>query len=276
VEVGATRVPGSEITMTTLPKPRRWAAAAAGGLLLLAGCGDDDSPTADPTTAAEQAAEPVIDPGDGGDYAPELDPADFVAVIDNPYLPFTPGMKWVYEGEEDGETERTEVEVLDETRVIQGITATVVRDTVYVDGELAEDTYDWYAQDTDGNVWYLGEDTHEYEDGVAVNAEGAWEYGADGALPGIVMLAHPEVGDAYRQEYYEGDAEDMGEVLEVGATRELAIGFYEDVLVTEDWNPLEPDVVEEKSYAPGVGLIHEAKVAGGDGQSELIELSPAG
>ena len=209
-------------------------------MLLLAACGDDSTTTADTTTTTTEApTEPVIDPGDGGHYAPELDPADFVDVIDNPYLPFAPGMKWVYEGEEDGEIERVEVEVLDETRVIEGITATVVRDTVYVDGELAEDTYDWYAQDKDGNVWYLGEDTHEYEGGEAVNAEGSWEYGKDGALPGIVMLAHPEVGDAYRQEYYEGEAEDMGEVLEVGVTKELGIGSYEDVLVTEDWNPLD-------------------------------------
>ena len=261
--------------MTTLP--RRWAAVAAGSVLLLAGCGDDDNTaTSDSTTTTEPAAEPVIDPGDGGTYAPELDPADFVDVVDNPYLPLIPGTTWVYEGEDDGEAERVEVEVLDETREIQGITATVVRDTVYVDGELAEDTYDWYAQDTDGNVWYLGEDSHEYEDGEAVNAEGSWEYGKDGALPGIVMLAHPEVGDAYRQEYYVGEAEDMGEVLEVGVTVEIGLGSYEDVLVTQDWNPLEPDVVEQKSYARGVGLILEEKVEGGDGTIELIERIPAG
>jgi len=259
--------------MTTLL--RRSAALAAGGVLLLAGCGDDDSSTGS-TTTTRPTAEPVIDPGDGGTYAPNLDPADFVNVIDNPYLPFAPGMTWVYEGEEDDETERVEVEVLDETREIEGITATVVRDTVYVDGEIAEDTYDWYAQDKDGNVWYLGEDSHEYEDGKAVNASGSWEYGKDGALPGIVMLAHPEVGDAYRQEYDEGEAEDMGEVLEVGATRELGIGSYDDVLVTEDWNPLEPDVIEQKSYAPGIGLIYEAKVEGGEGETELTEFTPAG
>jgi hypothetical protein len=259
--------------MTTLL--RRSAALAAGGVLLLAGCGDDDSTTGD-TTTTEAPAEPVIDPGDGGTYAPELDPADFVDGVDNAYLPFAPGMKWVYEGEEDGETERVEVEVLDETREIEGITATVVRDTVYVDGEIAEDTYDWYAQDKDGNVWYLGEDSHEYEDGKAVSASGSWEYGKDGALPGIVMLAHPEVGDAYRQEYYVGEAEDMGEVLEVGATKAVALGSYDDVLVTEDWNPLEPDVIEQKSYAPGVGLIFEAKVEGGEGESELTEFTPAG
>ena len=261
--------------MATLTKRSRWGAAAVAGVLLLSGCGDDDTTTAGTPTTAAQPAEPVIDPGDGGDYAPELDPADFVDGIDNPYLPLIPGTKWVYEGEDDGEAERVEVEVLDETREIEGITATVVRDTVYVDGELAEDTFDWYAQDKDGNVWYLGEDTHEYEDGVAVNAAGAWEYGKDGALPGIVMLAHPEVGDAYRQEYYEGEAEDMGEVLEIGVTQETGLGSFDDVLVTEDWNPLEPEVIEEKSYAPSVGLIGEVKTAGGEGEIELIEFTPA-
>ena len=260
--------------MTTRTWPRG-AVATGAVLLLLAACGDDDAGSGSTTTDAPAAAEPVIDPGDGGDYAPDLDPADFVASVDNPYFPLVPGTKWVYEGEDDDETERVEVEVLEETRDIQGITATVVRDTVYVDGEIAEDTYDWFAQDEDGNVWYLGEDTHEYEDGKAVNADGAWEYGKDGALPGIVMLADPAVGDAYRQEYYEGEAEDMGEVLEVGVTTEIELGSYEDVVVTEDWNPLEPDVVEEKSYAPGIGLIREEKTVGGEGVIELIEFTPA-
>ena len=260
--------------MTTRTWPRG-AVATGAVLVLLAACGDDDAGSGSTTTDAPAAAEPVIDPGDGGDYAPDLDPADFVASVDNPYFPLVPGTKWVYEGEDDDETERVEVEVLEETRDIQGITATIVRDTVYVDGEIAEDTYDWFAQDKDGNVWYFGEDTHEYEDGKAVNADGAWEYGKDGALPGIVMLADPAVGDAYRQEYYEGEAEDMGEVLEVGVTTEIELGSYEDVLVTEDWNPLEPDVVEEKSYAPGIGLIREEKTVGGEGVIELIEFTPA-
>lgn len=258
----------------TVTTHRRWAALTAAGLLVLGACGDDGSDTGQTTTT--EAAEPVIDPGDGGDYAPELDPADFVDRVDNPYFPLVPGTRWVYEGEDDGETEHIEVEVLADTRTIQGITATVVRDTVYLDGEIAEDTYDWYAQDKEGNVWYLGEDTHEYEDGKPVNAKGAWEYGKDGALPGIVMLAEPRVGEAYRQEYYEGEAEDLGEVLEVGATVEIELGSYDDVVVTEDWNPLEPDVVEQKTYAPGIGVIREEKVEGGEGVIELIEFSPAG
>jgi hypothetical protein len=216
----------------------------------------------------------VIDPGDAGDYAPTVDPAEFVDVIDNRYLPYAIGSRWIYEGESDGESERVEIEVLTETREIMGVTATVVRDTVYVDEEIVEDTFDWFAQDRDGNVWYLGEDTHEFEDGVAVNAEGAWEAGIDGALPGIVMPAAPSVGDAFRQEYYPGEAEDMGEILEVGVARSIAFGEFDDVVVMEQWTPLEPDVIEEKWFASGVGMIYEEKSAGGSGSAELVEFIP--
>ena len=194
------------------------------GVALGSAAAADTTEAASDTQPPATTGTPVIDPGDGGNYAPDIDPANFVDVIDNPYLPYAVGSRWVYEGESDGETERTEVEVLDETREVMGITATVVRDTVYVDGELVEDTYDWFAQDADGNVWYLGEDTHEYEDGVAVNAEGSWEAGVDGALPGIVMPAEPQVGDAFRQEYYAGEAEDMGEIIEVGVPARSASG----------------------------------------------------
>ena len=153
----------------------------------------------------------MIDPGDGGAYAPLIDPAEFVDVIDNPYFPLSPGSRWVYEGGSDERAQRIEVEVLAERRDIMGISAVVVHDTAYVDGEIVEDTYDWYAQDRDGNVWYLGEATQAF-DGGDVSDAGSWEYGVDGALPGIVMPANPTVGDAYRQEYYPGEAEDMGEV----------------------------------------------------------------
>jgi hypothetical protein len=224
------------------------------------------------TDTTEPAA--VIDPGDGGDYAPSIDPAEFVDVIDNPYLPYAVGTRWAYEGESDGETERTEIEVLAETREILGVTATVVRDTVYVDDEIVEDTFDWFAQDLDGNVWYFGEDTREFEDGVAVNTEGAWEAGIDGALPGIVMPAEPEVGDAFRQEYYPGEAEDMAEILEAGVARSIAFGEFDDVVVMKNWTPLEPEVIEEKWFASGVGMIYEMTTAGGEGSAELVEFTP--
>lgn len=255
---------------------RLGAGAIAVALALAAGaCGSDDATTsADPTTTS---VAPVIDPGDGGDYAPVLDPADFVDVIDNPFLPFAPGSRWVYEGpaDEPGKVERIVVEVLAERKEIKGITATVVRDTVTVDGELLEDTLDWFAQDREGNVWYLGEDVKNYEDGELVDTDGSFEMGVDGALPGIVMLADPQVGDAYRQEYYVGEAEDMGEVVATSGSRTVPAGTFGDVLVTRDWNPLEPEVVEQKTYARGVGLIHEQKVRGETGTVSLVELSLA-
>jgi hypothetical protein len=244
------------------------AALAAGAGATATACGDDGDGDGDGGGAAP-AAEPVIDVGDGGRYDPGVGPGDFVAGVDNPYLPFRPGERWAYEGTADGEVERIEVTVTGERREVMGVPVVVVRDTVTVAGELVEDTRDWYAQDCSGNVWYLGEDTAEYEDGEVVSTAGSWEAGVDGARPGIVMQAHPEVGQAYRQEYYPGEAEDLAEVVEVGATKAVALGEYDDVVVIEEWNPLEPDVVEDKFYAPGVGAIAEEKVAGGD---EVVEL----
>jgi hypothetical protein len=252
-------------------RTRAFPAVAASVLVasIVFGCGDDSG--GGETTA-------VIDPGDGGSYDPVIDPADFVDSIDNPYLPFGAGARWVYEGESDGEIERIEVVVTDEHRTVMGVEVTVVRDTVSVDGELVEDTLDWFAQDREGNVWYFGEDSKEYEDGEVVSTEGSWEAGVDGALPGIVMPADPEVGFAYRQEFYAGEAEDMAEVVRVGEQKAVRFGEFEAVVVTRDWNPLEPDVVEEKYYAPGVGLVFEVKTAGGDESVELVDhaAGPAG
>jgi hypothetical protein len=255
-------------------RARRRLVAAAAGLavtgLLAAGCGDDGSTSsAQGGERSTTTTEPVIDPGDGGHYDPHIDPADFVAGVDNPYLPFAPGMRWTYEGATDEGTEQTEVAVTDEHREVMGIPVVVVRDTVSLDGAVIEDTHDWYAQDRDGNVWYLGEDTAEYENGEVTSTEGSWEAGVDGALPGIVMPAHPETGHAYRQEFFPGHAEDLAEITDVGATKSTPHDDYDRVVVTKEWNPLEPDVVEAKHYAPGVGLIAEADVSGGHETAEL-------
>lgn len=231
-------------------------AATAPGLA----CGDDGPST------------PVIDPGDGGNYKPAFDPSKFIAAVDNPYFPLKPGTRWVYESD-DG-SERVEVVVLAETRRVAGVAATVVRDTVTEGGEVVEDTMDWYAQDSDGNVWYLGEDSKEYKNGKAVSSAGSWETGVDGALPGIIMLASPKPGDAYRQEYLKGEAEDMAAVVSTGEKQSLKAGAYENVLVTKEWTPLEAKVVENKYYAPGVGLILEVQVAGGKGRIELVRFEP--
>jgi hypothetical protein len=233
----------------------------AAALLMAGACGDD---------GGGSEAEAVIDVGDGGDYQPDIEPEDFVDVIDNPYLPLTTGARWVYEGAVEDGTERIEVVVTDDRREVMGISATVVRDTVTVDGELIEDTFDWYAQDRDGNVWYLGEDSKEYEDGDVASTEGSWEAGVDGALPGVIMPAEPSAGHAYRQEFYKGEAEDLAEIVRLDGTASVPAGRFDDLLVVREWNPLEPEAVEEKSYAKGVGLVLEVMTAGGSDRIELI------
>ncbi len=220
------------------------------------GCGED---------------EPVIDVGDEP-YNPVINPADFVAQIDNQYLPMTPGTTFVYDGESEDGKERIEVEVTHETKEILGVTCIVVRDRVWVDDELAEDTFDWFAQDEDGNVWYFGEDSKEYEGGKLVSTGGSWEAGVDGAKPGIIMKGDPQVGDAYRQEYYEDEAEDMAEVLSLNESVSVPYGSFENCLKTQEWTPLEPDVVENKYYAPGVGVVLEVAVEGESERVELVEV----
>ncbi len=213
-------------------------------------------------------------PAEADEYAPRIDPADFTSEIDNPLFPLIPGTRWVYEGPDDaGDIEHKEVVVTSETREVMGVTCVVVHDQMSMDGEVFEDTYDWYAQDKDGNVWYFGEDTSELEGGKVVTTEGSWEAGQDGALPGIIMKAAPQVGDQYRQEYYEGQAEDMAEVLSVDERTTVPHGSYEGVVETKDWTPLEPGIVEHKYYAPGVGTIYEEKVEGGAGHLELLEMT---
>lgn len=205
-------------------------------------------------------------------YAPDIDPADFVTEIDNPYLPFEPGTTMMYEGASEDEKETNTVTVTTRTREVLGVTCTVVKDVVYAEGEIAELTFDWFAQDRYGNVWYFGEDSREYEDGKPAGPEGSWEAGVDGALPGIVMLGDPVVGDKYRQEYYQGEAEDLGQVLELGASVEVPYGSYDDVLITKDWNPLEPGVTEHKYYARGVGVVLELHVKGPKEENKLVDV----
>jgi hypothetical protein len=204
-----------------------------------------------------------------GTYDPIIDPADFVGGIDNPYMPLMPGTIFVYEGETEDGIETNEVYVTHQTKEILGVTCIVVWDRVWLDGELIEETYDWYAQDKDGNVWYFGEDSKEYEGGVVVSTEGSWEAGVDGAEPGIVMKANPQVGDSYRQEYYEGEAEDMAEVLSLTESVSVGYGDFDNCLMTKEWTALDPGVVEHKYYAAGVGEVLVVMVEGGTDRAEL-------
>ncbi len=208
---------------------------------------------------------------------PIADASGLGPTVDNPYFPFAVGARWVYEGTDQDETERIAVEVLAETRDVNGFTAVVVRDVAEVNGELAEDTFDWYLQDAAGNVWYVGEATEELENGKVVSTAGSWEWGVDGASPGIMMYADPaaQLNQAYYQEFYEGEAEDKAQVVRTGQTVTVAGGTFEDVIVIREWNPLDPGVVEEKSLAPGVGVILEVVVEGGTGRIELISFTTA-
>jgi membrane-associated phospholipid phosphatase len=228
-------------------------AAVAAGVVVTAGCGGGDEPTA---PKLPHGSEPV-----------ELAAADFVARIDNPYWPMAPGSTWVYrEGER-----RIEVTVTDRARRILGIEATVVHDVVTEDGRLVEDTYDWYAQDRWGNVWYLGEDAKEYEGGEVVSTKGSWEAGVDGAQAGIVMPGEPQVGQAYRQEHYAGEAEDRGKILSLDEHADVPFGVFDRVLMTKDTTPLEPKVLEHKYYAEGVGPVLAVSLSDGS-REELLRF----
>jgi len=209
-----------------------------------------------------------------GDAPVDLGPASFTTEIDNPYWPMAPGTRWTYrEVDPDGTELQVVVTVSSEMKEIaNGITAVVVRDTVTQDGEVIEDTFDWYAQDSDGNVWYLGEETQEYENGEVVSTAGSWEAGVDAALPGILIPANPTDDMAYRQEYYAGEAEDNGEVLSVEERVEVEAGEWENVLMTKDTSALEPTILEYKFYAPDVGPVLAIGISGGGGREELISM----
>ena len=233
--------------------------------LVFAGCGGNGN-------ESKKASRPYELPQ--GSEAVELDPADFVRTIDNLYWPMAPGSRWVYrEVGADGSRQRVEVTVTDRTKEILGITATVVHDRVTEDGRLVEDTDDWYAQDRWGGLWYLGEDTTEYEDGKPVTKHGSWEAGVDGAQPGLIIPPSPQVGMSYRQEHDAGEAEDRGRILSLDERAEVPFGSFDEVLMTKDWTPLEPDVLEHKFYAKGVGPILALGLAGGVGREELIRFS---
>ncbi len=203
-----------------------------------------------------------------------LVPGDFGSDVQNPYWPLEPGSRWVYrEADVEGNAQRVEVTVTDETKTILGIEARVVHDLVTEDGEPVEDTFDWYAVDRSGNVWYLGEDTKELENGKVVSTEGSWEAGVDGAQPGIALPGDPRVGLSYRQEYYEGEAEDAAEVLSVTESVKVPFGSFGEALQTKDFTPLEPDLVEHKFYAKGVGPVRAVTVSGGSDREELVEFT---
>ncbi|MGH7821621.1 MAG: hypothetical protein ACREQ9_17795 [Candidatus Binatia bacterium] len=227
---------------------------------------------------AEQydAREELCDALGQAPYDPVIDPANFLSPADtaaspNPYFPLVPGTTWVYEG--GGET--VTVTVTNETKEILGVMAMVVNDVVEdEEGDVVEDTDDWYAQDVDGNVWYVGEIAKNFEDGELVDIEGSWTAGVEGARAGIVMKATPAVSNVYRQEFALGDAEDAAEVISTTGSESVPAASCDgDCVVTRDFTPLEPDHEENKYYAPGVGLILEVDPETGE-RLELVSVMP--
>ena len=195
-------------------------------------------------------------------YAPHVNPADFTTTIDNEYFPMKPGTTFVYEGG----AQRGEMTVTSDTKKVMGVQCVVVDHREWEGGKLIERTYDWFAQDKKGTVWYFGEDTKEYENGKVVSTKGSWEAGVDGAKPGIIMPADPKVGQSYRQEYYRGEAMDMAKVLSLNASVTVPYGSFDRALETREWTPLQPGFSEKKYYVGGVGPL------GNPGDQALIDV----
>ena len=236
------------------------------------------------STAVLRSGRPALPPGApraardlpvGGEPV-RLDPAGFTTRIDHPYWPMRPGTRWVYRATGTGDDpRRIVVTVTGRTERILGIHATVVHDVMLEEGEVKEDTYDWYAQDLAGNVWYLGEDTRKLEDGKVVSTEGSWRAGVDGALPGIVLPADPSPGMAYRQEYDGARAQDSAAVLSLHQRARVPSGLFDQVLITKEFSPLEPRLLTHDFYALGVGPVLSLTVSGGADREELVSFQPA-
>jgi hypothetical protein len=208
-----------------------------------------------------------------GPYNPSINPADFVSKIDNRYFPLTPGTTFHFRGYSDTTPQTDDVVVTHQTKEILGIRCTVVRDTVSEHGKAVERTFDWYAQDKHGNVWYMGENSLELKHGRLVRASDSWKAGVNGDKPGIIMQGDPKRGDVYRQEYYPpGGGLDQARVLGTVAKLKVPAGTYKAVLSTIEWSPVEPQL-EKKYYAAGAGEIQEQVVAGGQERFQLVRVT---
>jgi hypothetical protein len=228
--------------------------------------------TTAPASPTSPSPQPIATlPSNLPPYNPTIDPANFVDNVTNPYFPLVVGSTYVYEGNRDGVPRRAEVTVAADTKMIMGVKCVVTRDVVTSNTSLVEKTTDWYAQDKDGNVWYFGEDTAEYTNGAVSSTAGTWLAGVDGAQPGIIMQAHPKVGDAYRQEYRPKIAEDYAKVLETTNSAPWPTGNYTNIVVTEDTDLLDATKLEHKSYGPGIGYLGSEGMV--NGHHEIVKLT---
>jgi len=204
-------------------------------------------------------------------HAVVIDPDDFVSDVTNPFFSLKRGTRFIYDGTREGEPNRDVTDVIFGTKNILGVPTTIVYDRGYLNGVLAEDTLDWYAQDKTGNVWYFGEDTKELDKfGHVLSTEGTWTAGVNGAQPGIIMEADPHVGDSYLQELAPSVAEDNARVLSLDESACISIGCFNHLLLMEEQNPLHPGEVAWKYYANGVGFLFGDTVQGGQEHTELV------
>lgn len=195
----------------------------------------------------------------------------FSANVTNSWFPLRPGSVYRYRGVKDGEPSREVMVVERTTKTIDGAPCAVVSDRLYLSGRLEERTQDWYTQDADGNVWYFGEETAELDEhGKVKTTSGSWAAGTNGAKPGIFMFAHPRVGKAARQEYLQGEAEDHFQVLARGKAVAVPFRHFGGAMLTKEWTPLEPGVLDHKYYVRGIGTVLEQTVKGGDERNELV------
>lgn len=211
--------------------------------------------------------------GSGGQATSVPKPSDFSARVDNPWFPLEPGSVYVYRGVKDGQTSRDVLTVTHRTTQIGGVPCVVVEDRLYLKGRLHERTTDWYTQDKQGNVWYFGEATAVLdEQGRVTSTEGTWQAGRNGAIAGIYMPAHPAVGQSGRQEYHKGHAEDHFQVLSLSAVVRVPYVSSKQALLTKEWTPLEPGVIDHKLYVQGVGTVLEQAVKGGNERNALVSF----
>src|SRR5262249_31070965 len=204
-------------------------------------------------------------------YAPDVAPDDFLPLITNEFMPMRPGETLVYLTNTANGVERDEVTTLDEIEIIDGFLVRKVRDAVTLDGEPFEFTQDFFSQHENGDVWYFGEVSGSFEDGFLDNLHGSWRTGKDGAKPGIIMEALPKVGDAYRQEYLPGVAEDVARVISLDETVTVPFGTFEHCLQTEEFTASEPGVFERKFYAKGIGVVLTVDLDSGE-RTELVDI----
>ena len=205
--------------------------------------------------------------------APPAKRAGFMANVTNPWFPLRPGSVYRYRGIKDGEPSREVMTVTHKTKTIDGAACVVVSDLLYIRGKLEERTSDYYTQDAKGNVWYFGEQTAELDaNGKVKSTSGTWTAGVDGAKPGIFMFAHPSPGRSARQEYLQGEAEDHFQVLSMTVSAAVPFKSFRGAMLTKEWTPLEPGVIDHKYYVRGIGTVLEQTVKGGDERNELVDF----